>query len=216
MSEARSTKSNDLERNLGLGVGRAARRGSQQRSAVAARRFAERAARDGEAEIAYAPFESPIGEGTIAATKRGIVLVSLPGEDREQRLEDLAERLSPRVVEAPGSLAEPLRELDQYFSGTRHDFDLTLDWRLVDSPFRRGVLEATARVPYGTTITYGDAAEQAGNRRAHRAAGTALGANPLPLIVPCHRVIRAGGVLGNYGGGPAMKRWLLRMEGAID
>lgn len=203
-------------RDLGRELSAAARAGVNEAAAAAARRFSLEAARSGEAEIAYATFESPLGEGTVAATKQGVLRVVLPGQDRDRSLADLAARLSPRVVEAPGELVEPLRELDQYFSGERHEFDLAIDWRLVDSQFRRGVLEATARVPYGSVITYGDAAERAGNRKAHRAAGTALGSNPIPLVVPCHRVVRAGGVLGNYGGGPEMKRWLLSFEGAID
>lgn len=201
---------------LGRRLRRSAAIGVSEAAARAARRFAEHAAATGEAEIAYAPFESPLGEGTVAATKLGIVWLGLPGDDRNRSLERLATAISPRLVEAPGQLDEALRELDQYFSGQRHGFELDLDWSLVGSAFRKGVLEATARVPYGSVITYADAAEQAGNRRAHRAAGTALGANPLPLVVPCHRVIRAGGALGNYGGGPEMKRWLLSFEGAID
>jgi methylated-DNA-[protein]-cysteine S-methyltransferase len=204
------------ETKIGLTLARDSGRGVDAESARLARRFAEAAAREGAAEITYATFDSPIGEGLIASTPRGVVRVGLPGLDREQMLEEMAAKISPRLLEAPGSLTEPLRELDEYFDGRRESFDLPLDWSLAGSPFRRDVLEATARVPFGHVITYGDAAEQAGNRRAHRAAGTALGQNPIPLIVPCHRVVRSGGVLGNYGGGPEMKRWLLGFEGAIE
>lgn len=208
-----SKKATDHE--IGAALAERARRGAGEDSRRLARRFAEAAIRDREAEIAYAGFESPIGEGIIAGTSHGVVKVGLPGLDRELILEELSARISPRLVEAPGSLEGALRELDEYFHGTRKEFDLALDWSLAGSEFRRGVLEAAAAVPFGEVITYGDAAERAGNRAAHRAAGTALGQNPLPLIVPCHRVVRSGGVLGNYGGGPEMKRWLLGFEGAI-
>ena len=209
-----SKKATDHE--IGAALAERARRGAEEDSRRLARRFAEAAIRDREAEIAYAGFESPIGEGIIAGTSHGVVKVGLPGLDRELILEELSARISPRLVEAPGSLDGALRELDEYFHGTRTEFDLALDWR----PGRLGVSPRGAggrppRVPFGEAITYGDAAERAGNRAAHRAAGTALGQNPLPLIVPCHRVVRSGGVLGNYGGGPEMKRWLLGFEGAI-
>jgi methylated-DNA-[protein]-cysteine S-methyltransferase len=107
------------------------------------------------------------------------------------------------------------RELDQYFDGKRDRFELPVDWRLSHPGFYRRVLRATARVPFGEMITYRDAAERAGNPRAFRAAGTALGSNPTPIVVPCHRVIRSDGEIGNYGGGPEMKRFLLELEHAI-
>jgi methylated-DNA-[protein]-cysteine S-methyltransferase len=119
------------------------------------------------------------------------------------------------VLEYPTRLDEARRELDEYFEGKRDRFELALDWRLSHPGFYRRVLRATARVPFGEVITYGDAANRAGNPRAFRAAGTALGSNPIPIVVPCHRVIRAGGGIGNYGGGPQMKRFLLELEGAL-
>ena len=142
--------------------------------------------------------------------------VGLPNVALDDFLAHLAERISPRIVEAPGTLDTARRELDEYFSGHREAFDLPLDWRLVPGGFYRKVLRATARLPFGITATYGEIAARAGNGRAHRAAGTALGSNPLPIVVPCHRIIRSGGDPGNYGGGPELKRWLLRLEGALD
>jgi methylated-DNA-[protein]-cysteine S-methyltransferase len=115
-------------------------------------------------------------------------------------------------LESPGRLDEVRRELDEYFQGDRRAFDLPLDWSLTSSQFRRRVLERTARIPYGGTASYRDVASAAGNERAVRAAGTALGANPIPIVVPCHRVLRTGGALGGYGGGLDAKRYLLDLE----
>ena len=129
-------------------------------------------------------------------------------------LDDLAHRLSPRVLEAPTRLDDVRRQLDEYFAGRRRHFDLTLDWSLTTG-FRRRVLRTTARIPYGEVSTYGRVAARAGNGRAARAAGSALGSNPIPIVVPCHRVVRTGGNLGGYGGGLDVKEWLLRLEGAL-
>ncbi|HYH62411.1 MAG TPA: methylated-DNA--[protein]-cysteine S-methyltransferase [Solirubrobacterales bacterium] len=180
-----------------------------------ARRFAEAAAASGDAEIAYASLDTPFGVTKVAATGSGIVSVGLPNHSLEEFVERLATVISPRVVEAPSRLDEARRELDEYFRGVRQDFDLDLDWTLVPGGFYRKVLDATAKLSYGQVMTYGEVARSAGNPRAHRAAGTALGSNPLPIVVPCHRIVRAGGVLGNYGGGPDLKRHLLELEGAI-
>ncbi len=181
--------------------------------ARAAARVAQRAEREGLAEVAYAGFDSPLGAGWVAATERGIVAVGLPSDERDSFLTWLAGSLSPRMLELPGRLDEARRELDQYFAGDRREFDLDLDWTLVRSEFSSRVLHETARLAYGETASYGEVAARAGNPRAFRAAGTALGHNPIPIVVPCHRVLRAGNVLGNYGGGPEMKAWLLRHEG---
>jgi methylated-DNA-[protein]-cysteine S-methyltransferase len=177
-------------------------------------RLITRAEAEGLLDVAYSRLDTPVGEALVAATPRGLVRLALPGEDRDRVLEDLAEDLSPRVLEYPARLDGVRRELDEYFEGRRDHFELALDWRLTHPGFYRRVLRATARVPYGEVITYGDAAERAGNPRAFRAAGTALGSNPIPIVVPCHRVVRSGGEIGNYGGGPEMKRFLLRLEGA--
>ena len=180
-----------------------------------AERLAARANEEGLVDIAYATVDTPLGTGLVAATPKGLVRVALPNERVEEVLVRLAEDLSPRVLEFPARLDEARRELDEYFEGRRHRFELPLDWRLSHPGFYRRVLRATARVPFGDVITYGEAAQRAGNSRAFRAAGTALGSNPIPIIVPCHRVIRAGGEIGNYGGGPEMKRFLLQLEGAL-
>ena len=178
-------------------------------------RLAARANQEGLVDVAYATVDTPLGTGLVAATPKGLVRVALPNERIENVLAQLAEGVSPRVLEFPTRLDEARRELDEYFEGRRDRFELPLDWRLSHPGFYRRVLRATARVPFGEVITYGEAADRAGNPRAFRAAGTALGSNPIPIVVPCHRVIRAGGAIGNYGGGPQMKRFLLELEGAL-
>lgn len=182
----------------------------------AARRFAERAARDGIAEVVYATYDSPLGTGAVAATERGVLGVALPNQPVERLLSEIASKLTPRVLEVPSRLDAARRELDEYFAGERSRFALALDWRLVAAGFGGRVLRETAKVPYGVTATYGEIAARAGNPRAYRAAGSALGRNPIPLIVPCHRVLRSGGLIGHYGGGPEMKEFLLRLEGAVQ
>jgi methylated-DNA-[protein]-cysteine S-methyltransferase len=180
-----------------------------------AERLAARADKEGLVDVAYATVDTPLGTGLVAATPKGLVRVALPNERIESVLTRLADDVSPRVLEFPARLDEARRELDEYFEGKRESFELPLDWRLSHPGFYRRVLRATARVPFGEVITYGQAARRAGNPRAFRAAGTALGSNPIPIIVPCHRVIQAGGAIGNYGGGPQMKRFLLELEGAL-
>jgi methylated-DNA-[protein]-cysteine S-methyltransferase len=164
-------------------------------------------------DVAYATCDSPVGRLLLATTQRGLVRIAYLGPDGEDLvLQQLATRLSPRVLEAPARLDEPRRELDQFFSGARTRFELPLDWRLTQG-FGRRVLRATARIPFGHVSTYAGVARQAGSPRAHRAAGNALGANPLPIIVPCHRVLHSGGGLGGYTGGLERKRTLLAIEG---
>ena len=174
--------------------------------------FARRARAEGLVDVAYTETDSPVGRLLLAATRRGLVRVAFERDRLDQLLEDLAERLSPRVLEAPAELDDVRRELDEYFEGRRHEFDLPLDWSLTTGEFRRRILERTARIPYGETASYRDVATAAGNERAVRAAGTALGANPIPIVVPCHRVLRTGGALGGYGGGVDAKRFLLDLE----
>jgi methylated-DNA-[protein]-cysteine S-methyltransferase len=163
-------------------------------------------------DVAYATTDSPFGPLLLAATPRGLVKLSLPGHDPEEALEDLAKRISPRVLEAPARLDEARRELDLYFEGKLTEFDLPLDWQL-SRDFRRRALRAIDRIPYGKTRSYTEIARSAGNERAVRAAGTACGANPIPIVVPCHRVLRTSGALGGYGGGLPMKEALLELEG---
>lgn len=178
-------------------------------------RFTARAAEEGLLDVAYTTADSPFGPLLLAQTRRGLVRVGLPNQDAEELLLDLAERVSPRVLEAPAELDEARRELDLYFGGKLDRFDLPLDWQL-SGGFRRRVLRAIARIPYGQTRSYTEMARKAGNARAVRAAGTACGSNPIPLVVPCHRVLRTGGALGGYGGGLPMKQALLELEGVLD
>ena len=185
-------------------------------AAAAALRFAERAAEEDLVDVAYATYDSPVGTGAVAATRRGLVAVALPNRPLDDLLAQLARRISPRVLELPARLDDARRELDEYFSGARREFDLPVDWRLVGPGFGRRVLRATAKLPFGATSTYARIAAEAGSPRAHRAAGSALGRNPIPLVVPCHRVLRSGGQIGEYGGGPELKEYLLRLERAID
>ena len=180
-------------------------------AAAAAARFAATA----PADVHYALVDSPIGTLVAASTPRGLATLSYADRfgGTDGVLDWVAARLSPRILEAPARLDDVRRELDEYFQGRRRDFDLPIDWALV-TPFGRRVLQATAAIPFGGVKTYGEMATQAGNPKASRAAGRALGANPIPIVVPCHRVIHADGGLGGYTGGLETKRFLLRLEGA--
>jgi methylated-DNA-[protein]-cysteine S-methyltransferase len=170
------------------------------------------AAAAGLLDVAYATLDSPLGKLLLAATPQGLVRVAyVDYTDQEAVLEQLAAKLSPRVLAAPRKLDEPRRELDQYFAGERRQFEVPLDWRLTHG-FGRRVLEATARIPYGATGTYKQMATEAGNALASRAAGNALGSNPIPIIVPCHRILHSDGGLGGYTGGLDKKRLLLAVE----
>jgi methylated-DNA-[protein]-cysteine S-methyltransferase len=175
--------------------------------------IADAAAAAGLLDVAYATTDSPLGTLLLATTPRGLVrLAYVESEDEAEVLGQLAAKLSPRVLAAPRRLDEPRRELDQYFAGRRRQFELPLDWQLTRG-FGRRVLEATARIPYGATATYKQMATEAGNARAYRAAGNALGSNPIPIVVPCHRILHSGGGLGGYTGGVDRKRLLLGVEG---
>jgi methylated-DNA-[protein]-cysteine S-methyltransferase len=178
-------------------------------------RFKARAAEEGLLDVAYTTTDSPFGTLLLAQTPRGLVRVGLPNQDSEELLVELSARVSPRVLEAPAEFDEVRRELDLYFEGKLDSFDLPLDWRL-SGGFRQRVLRAINRIPYGQTRSYTEMARKAGNERAVRAAGTACGSNPIPLVVPCHRVLRTGGALGGYGGGLPMKEALLQLEGVLD
>ena len=191
-------------------IGRAARRiGEPPELDVA------RAEREGLVDVAYAHVDSPFGSWTVAVTPRGLVRLAFAGDDEDAVLDDISRRVSPRVLHAPERLDEVRRELEEYFEGHRRRFDLGVDWSLVGG-FHLKVLEATARIPYGSVSTYKDMARSAGSPRAARAAGNALHNNPVPIVVPCHRVLHSGGGLGGYGGGLAMKQSLLRLEGALS
>lgn len=179
------------------------------------RLLAERAAEEQLLDVAYATIDSPLGPITLAATPRGLVTVAYEDPRTDTGvLEELARKVSPRVLEAPARLDAARRELDEYFEGRRTDFDLPLDWALTRG-FTSKVLQATARIAFGATSTYAEVATEAGSPRAVRAAGNALGANPLPVVVPCHRVLRTGGAIGGYTGGLERKEYLLRLEGVL-
>jgi methylated-DNA-[protein]-cysteine S-methyltransferase len=181
-------------------------------AAAAASRFAAHA----PADVVYAVLDSPIGALVAATTDRGLACLSY--EDHhggvDAVLDSLAARLSPRIVEAPARLDGVRRELDEYFDGRRREFAIELDWCLVGDGFARRVLEAAIAIPFGSTSTYRDVAGAAGSPRGFRAAGNALGSNPIPIVVPCHRVLAASGGLGGYTGGLDRKRLLLGIEGA--
>jgi methylated-DNA-[protein]-cysteine S-methyltransferase len=171
------------------------------------------AAAAGLLDVAYATTDSPLGTLLLATTRGGLVrLAYVDYEDEDEVLEELATKVSPRVLRATRRLDDPRRELDEYFAGRREQFDLPIDWQLTRG-FGRRVLEATARVPFGSTATYKQVATEAGSARAYRAAGNALGSNPIPIIVPCHRILHSGGGLGGYTGGLDRKRALLTVEG---
>ena len=176
--------------------------------------LARRAGAEGLVDVAFERHESPLGTLVVGATPEGLVRVGLPNERESEVLHELAERISPRVLHASSaSLRQTRSELDEYFGGRRRAFGVPLDWRLTGG-FRREVLRATAAIPFGETASYRDVATRAGSARAVRAAGTALAVNPLPIVVPCHRVVRSDGAIGSYRGGTGAKEALLRLEGA--
>jgi methylated-DNA-[protein]-cysteine S-methyltransferase len=181
---------------------------------AAAGRLVARIVEDDLADVAYGPVDSPFGTLHGAVTRRGLVRLAFPEEDPETMLELLAERVSARIVEAPSLLDPVERELDEYFAGRRRRFELALDWALI-GPFGRRVLKRTAAIPYGGYLSYGEVAAEAGSPRGARAAGNALGTNPIPIVIPCHRVLRSQGALGGYGGGLDRKRFLLELEGVL-
>jgi methylated-DNA-[protein]-cysteine S-methyltransferase len=201
------TSFNALERDLRAGLDKA----GEDAGAITSR-LAERAAGEGLLDVAYATADTPVGPMLIAATPRGLVRAAFPGEEPDDVLAELAREVSPRVLESPAELDPVRRELDEYFEQRRRSFDLPLDWRLSHG-FRREALRALVRIPYGETVTYSELATSAGSPRAHRAAGSACGSNPIPIVVPCHRVVRTGGGLGGYGGGIEVKEYLLGLEG---
>ncbi len=167
----------------------------------------------GVLDIAYRTVDSPVGTLLLAATDDGLIRVAFDREDHDAVLVSLAEKVSPRIMLAPGRLDRAAGELDEYFAGTRRAFDLPLDFRL-SSGFRRSVLAHLPEIGYGRTESYAQVAAAAGSPRAVRAVGSACATNPLPLVVPCHRVVRSDGSFGGYRGGPEAKRLLLSLESA--
>ena len=174
--------------------------------------LAARAEREGLVDVAFGQADSPFGPLTVAATDRGLVLLSYPEYSLDDVLARLARDVSPRVLEAPARVDPIRRELDEYFEGRRREFETPVDWRLVRGGFFEAILRATAEIDYGTTITYRQIAERAGNVKAVRAAGNGLGSNPMPIVVPCHRVVATGGGMGGYTGGIERKQALLALE----
>jgi methylated-DNA-[protein]-cysteine S-methyltransferase len=176
-------------------------------------RLAGAAQRDGLLDVAYRILDSPVGPLLIAATPAGLVRVAFAIEGHDAVLQNLADRISPRILAAPAQLDDVARELGEYFGGHRRSFDLPLDWRL-SAGFRATVQQHLAEIGYGRTASYAAIAQLAGNPKAIRAAASACATNPLPVVVPCHRVIRSDGSMGGYRGGPEAKATLLTLEAA--
>lgn len=164
-------------------------------------------------DVAYRSVDSPVGPLLLAATTDGLVRVAFAREDHDTVLQTLADRISPRVLHAPARLDAVARQLEEYFAHTRRAFDVVIDWRLSDG-FRRTVLHHLPDIQYGQTASYANLAQRVGNPTAVRAVGTACATNPLPVVVPCHRIVRADGSLGGYLGGLDAKRVLLELEAA--
>jgi methylated-DNA-[protein]-cysteine S-methyltransferase len=181
----------------------------------AAEAVAARARRSGLVDVGYANVDSPVGSLLVATTRDGLVRLEFVDGPLDHVLDELAADLSPRVLESAVMTDSVRRELDAYFDGRLTGFRTRIDWSLVSPGFFRRVLEATARIPFGAVSTYGSVAKIAGSPRAARAAGNALHDNPVPIVVPCHRVVPSGGGIGKYGGQEWRKAFLLRLEGAI-
>lgn len=175
--------------------------------------LAVRAERQGLLDVAYRTLDSPLGALLLAATGDGLVRVAFEGEGHEAVLAELAGEISPRVLRAPARLDAVARQLDAYFVGARRRFEVPVDLRLSHG-FRRGVLEHLRQIPYGETESYAVVARAAGSPNAVRAAGSACATNPIPVVVPCHRVVRSDGTIGQYRGGVEAKRFLLALEAA--
>lgn len=183
------------------------------RMATLRNRLAVAADHDGILDIAYRTVDSPVGPLLVAATEQGLVRVAYAREDHDVVLQQLADKISPRILRTPTRLDTVVRELDEYFAGNRRTFDITLDWRL-SAGFRSIVLHHLPDIGYGHTASYAAVAQLAGNPKAVRAVGTACATNPMPVVVPCHRVVRSDGAMGGYLGGVEAKRFLLDLEAA--
>jgi methylated-DNA-[protein]-cysteine S-methyltransferase len=176
-------------------------------------RLTAAAEREGLLDVAYRTVDSPVGPLLLAATSQGLVKVAFDRQDHDAVLAALAEAISPRILRAPARLDTVARQLDEYFAGGRRTFDVPLDFRLAHG-FRLSVLEHLPEIDYGRTESYAQVAAAAGSPKAVRAVGTACALNPLPVVVPCHRVVRSDGSYGQYAGGEEAKRTLLTMEAA--
>ena len=177
------------------------------------RRFRDAAVRAGLLDAGYDVVDTPIGPLLVAATDRGLLRVSFAaGFDPQATLEDIARVAGPRVLRAPLAVDLAHRELDEYFGGRRRVFDLAVDLRGL-APFSVAVLGELAKLPYGRTATYGELATLVGRPRAARAVGMVMNRNPIPIVLPCHRIVGASGSLVGYAGGLEIKERLLRLEG---
>ena len=187
---------------------------SSARARRAADELTERAVAEGLVDVAVATMDSPIGELFVAVTPTGLVSVAFEDEPRDEVLERIVRQISPRVLEVAAPTDEARRELEQYFRSQRRSFDLSIDRRLIGD-FAWSVLRATSRVGFGELATYGQIAARIHRPTAARAVGRALGSNPIPIVIPCHRVVGAGGSLTGYAGGLPRKQTLLRLEGSL-
>lgn len=201
-------KTNDLKRLVTAAE-------AERRSQTAAAALPEVAVREHLVDVAVATMDSPIGELLVAVTPRGLAYVAFQDEDRDALFARFARGLSPRILEVAGPTDEARRELDEYFRRERTRFELKVDRRLIGD-FAWDVLRATRKVPFGRTTTYGEVAATIGRPKAARAVGGALGSNPIPIVIPCHRVVGAGGKLTGYAGGLVRKELLLELEGASE
>lgn len=188
--------------------------GSSDEQAILRRlhgRLAAIAWAEGALDVSYRTVDTPVGSLLLAGTPVGLVRIAFAGQDHDRVLDELARRIGPRILADAGPLDPAVRELEEYFAGTRRHFDVPLDHRLT-AGFRADVLAQLPLIHYGRTASYAQVAQAAGNPRAVRAVGSACGANPLPIVVPCHRVVRSDGSLGGYAGGLDAKRVLLALE----
>ncbi|MDX3853746.1 methylated-DNA--[protein]-cysteine S-methyltransferase [Streptomyces sp. AK02-01A] len=175
--------------------------------------LASQARQEGILDIAYRTMDTPVGSLLLAATEQGLVRIAYAVQNHAAVLQQLADSISPRILRAPARLDDATRQIDEYFAGQREQFDLALDWRL-SKGFRRDVLSHLAQIGYGSTQSYAQVALASGSPRAVRAVGTACATNPLPVVVPCHRVVRSDGTAGQYVGGKDAKHILLTLETA--
>ncbi|MFC4564897.1 methylated-DNA--[protein]-cysteine S-methyltransferase [Nocardiopsis mangrovi] len=176
-------------------------------------RLAARAGREGILDVAYRTIDTPVGSLLLASTEEGLIRVAYAVQDHQAVLAQLADKVGPRILEAPPRLEDAVRQMEEYFAGRRTRFDLPLDRRL-SRGFRRDVLDHLPRIAYGRTESYAEVAAASGSPKAVRAVGTACATNPLPVVVPCHRVVRSDGSPGGYAGGEAAKLALLALERA--
>jgi methylated-DNA-[protein]-cysteine S-methyltransferase len=176
-------------------------------------RFRDAAAAEGLLDVGFDVVDTPVGPLLVAATSRGVARIFFD-PDPDRHLDRLARTFGSRVLRSAPVVDPARRQLDEYFSGRRSAFELDVDLR-VDAPFARHVLDELARVPFGHTTTYGALAAKVGAPRAARAVGTVMNRNPIPIVLPCHRVVGANGSLTGYGGGLPVKEHLLRLEGAL-